>query len=144
MKTNFNRVSGFDHPGCEFSRTMAANGNPCGTLVDLSAHVLDLSLGDHVAIAEEDDLIGNYVHLMQNVAGDDDVAAFARERAKQGDHLGPGKRIKPIQGLIEDQYAGIMAKGLGQPYALAHAFAVTADQAMRCLRQVGSLDGPPG
>ena len=46
---------------------------------DFFANTLDLALGDYVSIAEQNDLVGDLIHLMQNVARDDDVQPLIAE-----------------------------------------------------------------
>ena len=43
---------------------------------------MNLALGDHVATGQKNYLIGNRVHFVQDVAGDDDVHAFFSERTE--------------------------------------------------------------
>ena len=51
-------------------------------LFDFVAHPADLPFGDDVAVAEQDHLIGDGIHFMQDVAGDKDVHAVLRQSSK--------------------------------------------------------------
>ena len=75
-------------------------------LLDLVAHAADLALGDDVAVAEQDHLVGDHVHFVQDVAGDDDVHAFFGECAEQRDGFGAHQRIEAVQRLVQHQHGG--------------------------------------
>ena len=53
----------------------------------------------------------------------------------------PRHGIKSVERFIEHQNRGMMRDGLGQPYALAHAFAVSSHFTMRCFAHGDAIDG---
>ncbi len=66
----------FEEAGGQQAGLIAAHQDLHGLVFDFAAHALDLAFGDDVAVAEQDDLVGDAIDLVQDVAGDDDVAAF--------------------------------------------------------------------
>ena len=120
---------------------VAADQDLAGLLVDFAADVLDLSFGDDVAVAEEDDVIGDHVDFMQDMAGDDDVAALGRHFAEHGDGFGADEGIEAVEGFIEDEDFGIVGDGLRELDALPHSLAVAADFAVGGFAQADLVDG---
>ena len=113
-------------------------------LLHFFAHAADLAFGDDVAVAEQDDLVGDGVDFVQDMAGDDDVHAVRGEGAEQGDGFGAGEGIEAVERLIEDEDRRAVADGLGQLDALPHAFAVAGDFAFGGIHEIDALEGAPG
>jgi hypothetical protein len=100
-------------------------------IFDFAAHAVDPAFSHHVAAAQQDDLIGDPVHLVEDVAGDDDVPPLGAEFLKQGQRLCARHGIEPVQRLVEDEDLGIVADRLRELDALPHALAVGGHFAMR-------------
>ena len=76
---------------------VAADQDLHGMLLHLAADAADLAFGHDVAVAEQNHLVGDAVHFVQDVAGDDDVHALFGQCAKQGDGFGAHQRIETVQ-----------------------------------------------
>src|SRR5579863_3051448 len=112
-------------------------------LLDLTANRLNLAFSNNVSVAQQNDLIRYDIDFVQNMAGDDHVAALRGGFAKQSNHLRSRKRVQPVQRLIEHQNFRIVRQSLREPNALAHTLAVAGYFPMRGLTQVHALDGLP-
>jgi hypothetical protein len=75
---------------------LAANQHLQRLVAHLVPHALDLPLGDHVAVREQDHPVRDAIHLVQDVAGDDDVEPVGRQRLEQGHGLGAGHGIEAV------------------------------------------------
>ena len=115
-----------------------------GTVPNLAADALDLALGHHVAVAQQNDLVGDLVDLVQHVAGDDDVLALRGELAEQSDGFGAHQRIQTVQRLIQHQHRRIVRDGQRQLDPLAHALAVPRDLAIGGVGHAQALDRRAG
>ena len=120
---------------------VAAHQDLHGLILDLAAHALDLALGDDIAMAEENDLVGDAIDLMEDVAGDDDVAAFLAPLLEERDGFVASHGIEAVQRLVEHQDGGAVRDRLRQLDALPHAFAIGRDEAVGGLRHGNALEG---
>ena len=117
---------------------IAAHQDLHGLVLDLAAHALDLALGHHVALAEQDHLVADAIHFVQDVAGDDDVPSLLAPLLEERDGFGAGQRVEAVQRLVEDDHLRIVRRGLRQFDALPHALAVGGH---RAVARVGQADG---
>src|SRR5665213_997167 len=63
------------------TRTVAANQNLHGMLLNFRAHAVNLSFRHHIAARQQNDAVGNQIHFVQDMAGNDDVTALVRNSA---------------------------------------------------------------
>ena len=73
MELGLHHVVLLEQPRGQQTRAVAAHQDLHGLVLHFAAHALDLALGDHVALAQQDHLVGDAIHFVQDVAGDDDV-----------------------------------------------------------------------
>ena len=66
----------------------------------------------------------------------------AARRAEQSDGFGANQRVKPVQRFVEHQHRRVVAHGLGQLDALAHAFAVPGDLGVALPRSGSPVRSP--
>src|SRR5689334_14229377 len=104
-----------------------------------AAYSLDLAFSYDVAVTHEHNLIGNLVHFMQDVTGDNHMQPLLPQRLKQGYGFSASHGIQPVQWLVQDQHRRMVGDGLDQPDSLAHAFAVSGNSAMRSACHARSL-----
>ena len=93
---DLNGLLGGEHFCRQFTRPVAANHNLRRMLLDLAAHILDLTFGYDVTVAQKDNLIGDDVDFVKNVAGNDDVATLRCRRTEQRNHLCACEGIQPV------------------------------------------------
>jgi hypothetical protein len=93
-------------------------------------------LVEQPAGAQDADLVGDSLHVGQDVAGEDDGAPAAQAGDK-GEHLGPPSWVQRGGGLVQDQQPGIAGQGAGQPEPLGHAPGEPADTLADPLIQAG-------
>src|SRR5262245_26274538 len=74
-----------------------------------------------LASGDDHHLVGRLGDLAEHMAGDDDGAALARERAQQRAEPGDAPRVKTVGRLIEEEDLGVAEQGGGQAQALPHA-----------------------
>src|SRR5262245_3648370 len=137
-------VRGEDARG-ELLRAVAADHDLHRVLFQLLfAHAQHAAFGQDVAVVDQHHAVRHLVHLVQDVARHDQVQTFLRELAEEPDRFGARHRVKPVQRLVKNHDRGLVRDRLGQPYALAHALAVSGDFAVGGLDQVNAFDRAPG
>jgi len=109
---------------------VAAHEDLHRVLLDLAADTVDLPLRHHVAVAQEDDVVGDAVDLVEDVTRDDHVEPFPAEALEEGQRLGAGHRVEAVQRLVQDQDFGPMAERQCQADPLAHPLAVARELAV--------------
>src|SRR5579883_1765089 len=111
--------------------------------LDFAAYALNLALGHHIALAEQDDLIGNLIDLMEDVTGNDDVAALRAPLAENRDRFRARQRIETVERLVEDDDARIVRGCLRELHALPHSLAVRRDRTARRRGEADELERRP-
>ena len=76
------------------------------------------------------------LHLGEQVAGQDDGAAFRGERPQQGPHVGDAGRVESVRRFVEDDDLGLLEQGRGDAQALLHAHGVRAVAVVGPVQQV--------
>ncbi len=112
-------------------------------LLDLPAHGLDLAFRHYVAVAQQHDLIGDDIDLVQDVAGNDHITTLPRRRAKQRDHFRAGERIQAVQRFVQHQHFRVVGQRLRQPDALPHPLAVASNIPFGSIDQIHTLNSLP-
>ena len=92
-----------DQPGGQVARPVALDGDDVGMLVDEVADVVDVALGQDLALVDEDDLAGQGLDLGQDVARDEDRPALVSILLDEPDDLALAQRIQPVERLVEDR-----------------------------------------
>ena len=85
--------------------------------------------GDDLAAADEDQLVGDHLDLVQQVGGQEHGAAAVGVLAQQPAHPVDAGRVEPVGRLVEDQHARVAEQRVGDAEALAHAERVVAHAA---------------
>ena len=93
--------------------------------------------GDH-----DEDALGDPLHLLQDVGGEEDRPALAGQVAEQVHHVEALARIHPVEGLVEDQDGRVVDEGRGHLGALAHPLRVGRERAVGGARQLDRREGP--
>ena len=92
--------------------------------MNLVADRADLSFGHDHPVGDQHDLIADDVHLLEDVARDDDVLPLAGPASEEVDRLRANKRVETVQRLVQDNDIGIVSDGLRQPHPLPHTLGV--------------------
>ena len=102
------------------------------------AHTLDAAFSHDVPIVQQHHAIGHHVHFVQDVTGDNQIQPLGRKVLEQRDRLSANHGIETIQWFVQNQHRWMMSYRLGQPDALAHAFAVRSNLAVRRIHEINS------
>src|SRR6266550_1062273 len=105
----------------------------------LATHIVNLSFGNDIAVVQKDHAITHHIHFVENVTRDDQVKPFGGELAEQANRLRASHRIEAVQRFIQNHYDRLMRDGLGQSYALAHAFAISSNLEVSSIEQLDSV-----
>ena len=100
---------------------------------------------DEPAAVEDDDPVGDLLHLVELVAGDQHGAALVGEVAQQPAQPADAVRVEAVGRLVEDEDARVAEQRGGQAEALPHAEGVAAHLAPAGVAQpdeVEHLVGP--
>ena len=100
---------------------VAADQNLHRLLFHFAAHALNFPFGHHIALAQQDHLVGNRIHLVQDMAGHDHVAPILTPFAEERDGFGAGHGVETVERLVEHQYRRIPEQCCCDPETLAHA-----------------------
>ena len=87
------------------------------------------ALGDDAAVADEHEVVGDDLDLVQQVRGQQDGPALVGVRPEQVAHPADAGRVEPVGRLVEDQHLGLADQRGGDAEPLAHAERVVADPA---------------
>ena len=91
------------------------------------------ALGDDLAVADDDDLVGDALDLVEQVRAEQHGAALVGVAAQQVAHPADAGRVEAVGRLVEDEDLGVAEERVGDAEALAHAEGVVADPAVRLL-----------
>ncbi len=100
----------------------------------------DLRVGDEPATADDDDAVGDELHLAHEVAGDQDGATLVGEPAEEGADPADAFEVQPVDGLVEEQDGWVAEQGRGDAEALAHPERVALDPPTGGLAEADELD----
>ena len=75
-------------------------------------------------------VVGELLHLAEQVAGDQHRAALGGERLEQVAHPADALRVEPVGRLVEDQHPRVADQRGGDPEPLLHAQRVTLELAL--------------
>ncbi len=95
-------------------------GERHGAALAATDEVGDLAIGQHLAAADDDELIGEHCHLLQEVARHEHRTTFAGQVLEQIAEPRDALRIQSIARLVEDQRMGVAEQCGGDAEALAH------------------------
>ena len=127
------RVAGGDERGGE----AGVVGGPDVGARGLEQLVLG-ALGHDAALADHDDVVGDDLDLVEQVAGEQHGAALVGVPAEQVAHPADAGGVEAVGRLVEDQHLGVAEEGGRDAEPLAHAERVVADPAAGLL--VGEAD----
>ena len=87
------------------------------------------ALGDDPALTDQDQVVGDLLHLVEQVGGEQHGAAALGVLPEQAAHpVDPG-RVEAVGGLVEDQDARVAEERVGDAEPLAHAEGVVPEPA---------------
>ena len=86
-------------------------------------------------LADDDQVVGDDLDLVQQVRGQQHGAAAVGEAAQQVAHPADAGRVEPVGRLVEDQHPRVAEQRGGDAEALPHAEGVVADPAARPRRR---------
>ncbi len=95
------------------------------------------ALGDDAAVADDDEVVGDDLDLVEQVRGEQHGGAAVGVVAQQVPHPPDAGRVEPVGRLVEDEHLGLADQGCGDPEALAHPEGVVADPAVGLGRRSG-------
>ena len=100
------------------------------------------ALGDDLAVADHDELVGDRLDLAQQVRGQQHGPGAVGEVAQQLAHPEDALGVEAVGGLVEDQHARVAEQRVGDAEPLAHAERVVADALLggRVRRQPDALE----
>ena len=81
----------------------------------------DRAVGDDLATADDDQVVGGVLQLAHQVAGHEDGAALAGEVAQEAAHPGDALGVHAVERLVHHQYRGVAEQRGGDAEALPHA-----------------------
>ena len=87
------------------------------------------ALRDDPAPADEDQVVGDLLDLVQQVGGEQHGAALRGVLLEQPAHPVDARRVEAVGGLVEDQHARVAEQCVGDPEALAHPERVVLEPA---------------
>src|ERR1700750_678245 len=79
------------------------------------------AVGDQLALADHDEVVGGVLHLRHQVAGDEDRAALGRERLHQVPDPQDAPRVEPVDRFVEHEPLRAAEHRRRDPEPLAHA-----------------------
>src|SRR5262249_5224440 len=144
VNPRFHDVILLEEPGRQLRRLIASHEDLERMFLHFSAHSVNLTLGNNVALIEKDYPVRHEIHLMKNVARDYEVHPLAGELLKETDRLGSSHRIQSIQWLVENHDLGIVGNRLSKTDSLPHALAVGGHLSVGSIKQVDALERAPG
>ena len=102
--------------------------------------LLQGSLVDDLALADDRDPIAEVLHLAEQVAREEHGEPFAREPAHELTHVAHPGRVEPGRRLVEQQQLRLPQQRGGDPEALAHPVRVAADAVLGPVAQLDQLE----
>ena len=93
---------------------------------------------------DQNDVLGEALDLVQDVARRKDAGAPEPELAEELEHLMPGDRVEAGERLVDDEQLGLVCDRLGELGALAHALRITRDTPFHRVDEVHALERPHG
>ncbi len=109
-------------------------------LPDSCLQLLRCSVGDHEAVVQHDDVVGQAVGLFEVLSGEHDRGAFAGKVAQDLPQLAATERIETGGGLVEEQHLGGRDDARGEVETATHAAAVGLHQPVGVFGQVQLLE----
>src|SRR5690606_20059167 len=97
--------------------------------VGLAAQFAQGAVGDLLALAHDDDAVGQPFELGQCVGGQQDGGPCVAQLADDVVEQQPGSRVQAGRGFVQQQHPGRAEQGLGECQALTHALGIAADPA---------------
>ena len=102
--------------------------------------VVDARVGDQLAAADHDQVVGGERHLAHEVGGDEDRAALGREPLEEVAHPVDALRVEAVDRLVEHHRLRVAEERLRDAEALAHAERELAGALARHLVQADEVD----
>ena len=93
------------------------------------------ALGDDPALPDQDQVVGDLLHLVEQVGGEEHGAAACGVLPQQAAHPVDAGRVEAVGRLVEDQDARVAEQRVGDAESLAHAEGVVPEPAPRLGRR---------
>jgi len=106
---------------------------------DLGLQLVGGAAGDHAAVVDHGDAVGELVGLIQVLGGEQHCGAAGEQLADHHPDLDAASRVQAGGGLVQEQHARLADQAGGQVEAAAHPARVALDQLAGGLRQVEAL-----
>src|SRR2546421_554549 len=91
----------------------------------------DRTLPDEYAGRDDHDIVGQDLHLGEQVAGDQDGPTLGREALEEVAHPADALRVQAVGRLVEDEHLRVAEQRGRDPEALAHPQRVSLELALR-------------
>src|SRR5256712_7258484 len=128
----------------ELTRFRRIDAHRVGMRVDQRTNRMDVARRDRLAVVNEDDVVRDPFNLVEDMGRHQHVAAVFREVGDRLEDVDAAGRVRPGEGLVEDEDLRVVGKGLGELRALAHASAVTSGRPMPRARKPNDLQSSGG
>ena len=128
-----------EHARGELTRLRGVHAHVMRVLVQEVADLVHVALRDHLTARDQQHLLGDRLHLVEHVRGEEDHGALLRARADLLEDDGARGGIGAGERLVEQEHVGIVDDRLGELGALAHAAAVATHAAIH-----GALEAEVG
>ncbi len=102
------------------------------------------ALGDHLAVIDDRDLVGEPIGLFEILGGEQHCGALGDQFADQVPHPEPASGVEPSRGLVEEEHARLGDQGPCEVEPAAHASRVPLDRPVAGIGQLESLQQLPG
>ena len=101
--------------------------------------MLGRALVEQASVAENADLVGHPLHVVKDVAGEDDGAPAAQP-GDQVQDVGAASRVECRRGFVEQQELRVTDQGAGQAEPLGHTARETADPSVGRVGEAGCAE----
>ncbi len=91
--------------------------------------------GDDPPAVNHHDRICDRIHLVQNVARDDDMPSFPSQLGEESRKFGSAERVEAVERFVENQYLRIVSQRLSELEALLHSFRKSRNASVGGLRK---------
>ena len=112
--------------GRQLAWPIALDADPMGVSVDQPTNLVDISLGENLAVIDDQNLFGDCLDFVEHMARDENRFSFTSELADVLGDFRTTERVDPGKWLVENDDVGIVGHALGQFGSLNHPLGKSA------------------